>query len=65
MNDIMYNKSVITPEKAQQILLDDGLKVTLDEAKLILDFLKILAKIVVKKHLETNENSGFIHKGKH
>lgn len=36
--------TTITPEKAQRILSDNGLQVTLDQAKGILEFLIIFAK---------------------
>jgi hypothetical protein len=49
--------SKITPEKAKEILRQAGKEVTIEEAAKILDFLKNLAKIVVKHYLNTNENS--------
>ncbi len=42
----------ITPEKAIEILSKDGLEVTFQQAKLILDFLYQLADIVVEQHLK-------------
>ncbi len=64
MKHLSFSKH-LTAEKAQKILLEDGTIVSLEEAKLILDFLKILAKIVVKNYLKKHENSRFIHTGKH
>lgn len=48
-------KRKITPEKAQQILRQNGLVVTTQEAGQILDFLYKLAKLAVKQLLK-NEN---------
>ncbi len=42
----------ITPEKAIEILRKDGLEVTLEQAKLILEFLYQMADIVVEQHLK-------------
>jgi len=42
----------ITAEKAVEILKKDGLEVTLDQAKLILEFLYQMAEIVVDQHLK-------------
>jgi hypothetical protein len=42
----------ISPEKAIEILKKDGLEVTLDEAKLILEFLCQMAEIVVDQYLK-------------
>jgi hypothetical protein len=42
----------ISPEKAIEILKKDGLEVTLDEAKLILEFLYQMAEIVVDQYLK-------------
>ncbi len=42
----------ITPERAIQILKKDGLEVTLEQAKLILEFLYQMADIVVEQHLK-------------
>jgi hypothetical protein len=49
--------SKITPEKAAEILRKEGKEVSIEEAEKILDFLKNLAKIVVKYYLKPNENS--------
>ncbi|WP_187356517.1 hypothetical protein [Flavobacterium ajazii] len=42
----------ITPEKAQKMLKEEGMEVTLQEAKDILYFLRKLANIAVIKYLE-------------
>lgn len=42
----------ISPEKAIEILKKDGLEVTLDLAKLIVEFLYQMADIVVGQYLE-------------
>jgi hypothetical protein len=43
----------ISPEKALEILKKDGLEVTLEQAKIILEFLYLMAEIVVDQYLET------------
>lgn len=57
--------SKITPEKAQKMLKEEGMDVTLDEAKEILLFLKKLANIAVLKYLENEKNSRFVCTGKY
>lgn len=42
----------ITPEKAAEILKKSGMDVTLEQAKLILEFLYKLAEISVAQYLE-------------
>ncbi len=42
----------ISPEKAIEILKKDGLEVTLEHAKIILEFLYQIAEIVVDQYLE-------------
>ena len=49
-------KNKVSPEKALEMLRKDGLEVSLEEAKLVLGFLKKLAKIVVSQYL-SNGNS--------
>ncbi|GAA4429901.1 hypothetical protein GCM10023188_15890 [Pontibacter saemangeumensis] len=49
-------KDKISPEEALEILRKDGLKVSLEDAKLILESLKKLAKIAVSQYLR-NGNS--------
>lgn len=48
----------IAPEKAVEILKEDGIEVTVSEAKVILDFMYEMAEIVVELYLKKNvENS--------
>jgi len=49
-------KERITSEKALEILNKNGLSVTLEQAKVILEFLYKIANIAVAQHLK-NENS--------
>jgi hypothetical protein len=50
-NDINYNSSKLTPEKALQMLKSQGLDITIEQAEEILYFLRIIANIAVLKHL--------------
>lgn len=50
MDDNLETK--ITPDKAQKMLKEEGVEVTLEEAKDILCFLRKLANIAVLKYLE-------------
>lgn len=43
----------ISLEKAIEILKKDGLEVTLEQAKLIVEFLYQMAEIVIDQYLET------------
>jgi hypothetical protein len=54
----------IQPEKAIEILREHGMDVTVEQAKLILDFFCKLANIALTQSLE-NEDSRFIHPRKH
>jgi len=45
----------ISPEKAIEILKKDGLEVTLEQAKLILEFLYQMADVVVDQYLEKSK----------
>lgn len=54
---MIADKQKVTPEKAVEILRKEGKEVSIEEAKKILDFLKNLAKIVVKHYLKKHENS--------
>jgi hypothetical protein len=56
-NEIDNFKEKITPESAQKMLRDEGMDVTIAEAKEILYFLRKIANIAVLKYLEKNENS--------
>lgn len=51
----------ITPAKAQKVLADNGMQVSLDQAKAILDFLYNLAQ----QTLLQNENSIPLYPGEH
>lgn len=42
----------ISPEKAIEILKEDGLEVTLEQGKFLLEFLYQMAEIVVDQYLE-------------
>ncbi len=42
----------ITPEKAMEILNKDGLQVTLEQSKLVLEFLYQMADIVVEQYID-------------
>jgi hypothetical protein len=44
----------IAPEKAMQLLLDDGIEVDVEQAKIILDFLYEMAEIVVDQYLSNS-----------
>jgi hypothetical protein len=41
----------IPPEKAVLLLEEDGIEVTVDQAKIILDFMYVMAAIVVEQYL--------------
>ena len=41
----------IQPEKAVEILQEHGMKVTVEQAKIILDFLRKLASIAIDQYL--------------
>ena len=51
-NDDVEVKSRITPEKALVMLKCEGLDLTLEQAKGILDLLRKLANIAVSKYLK-------------
>ncbi len=50
----------ITPEKAVEILKKGGMDVTLEQAKLILEFLYRLADISVAQQLEKTKLNDFL-----
>lgn len=54
-------QTTITPEKAQRILQDNGMQVSLEQAKSILEFLVIFAKA----SQQTNADSRPLHKSIH
>ena len=52
------------PEEAVEILYIHGTEITIEQAKKILEFLRMLAKIAVDQYLR-NENSGLIYQGEY
>jgi len=52
MRDSSLIKQNITPVKAREILKNNGLEVSLEEARLVLDFLYKMAKLEVKQALK-------------
>ncbi|SEK23083.1 hypothetical protein SAMN05421740_101286 [Parapedobacter koreensis] len=56
MNGKHFEKRNVSPERAMQILHKNGLQVDENQAKKILDFMYILAKLVVKEYLSEDEN---------
>ncbi|RUT67681.1 hypothetical protein D0817_25175 [Flavobacterium cupreum] len=53
VNEEVNEKRRITPERAMEMLRSEGLDITLEQAKDILDFLRKLANITVTKYLKT------------
>lgn len=45
-------KDLLTPEKVMEMLYDEGCEVTAEQSKLILDFLRKMANIVVLNYLK-------------
>jgi hypothetical protein len=45
----------ISPEKAIELLRDDGVEVTIEQAKVILEFMYQMAEIVVDQYLRNPE----------
>lgn len=54
----------ISPERVVELLKEHGTLVTLDEAKIILEFMYTFAEISLSQTL-TYENSRSIHPGEH
>lgn len=54
----------ISPEQAQAILQKNGLKTTIEQSILILNFLYYLANVALTQYMK-NVSSGFIHQSKH
>ncbi|OXE99620.1 hypothetical protein B0A64_21195 [Flavobacterium araucananum] len=52
VNEEVNEKRRITPEKALEMLRAEGLDVTLEQAKNVLEFLRKLANITVSKYLK-------------
>lgn len=55
----------ITPEQAMEVLRKNGRDVTYEQAKSILEFMRMLAGITVKHFLTNGKDSGFIYQGEH
>lgn len=55
-------KGKITPQKAQKMLNDEGMNVSIDEAGEILNFLKDMAYVVVRKFLSENKDNNQTYK---
>lgn len=49
---MLNEKRTVTPEKAVEILKKNGTIVTIDEAKLILDFMYKIGKLSVGKYVK-------------
>lgn len=47
----------MSQERVMQILKEHGTIVTLDEAKLILDFMNLLASVTIEIHLKSESES--------
>lgn len=56
MKSKYLEKRNITPERAMQILRKNGMQVDENQAKKILDFMYLLAKLVVREYLSEDEN---------
>lgn len=50
----------ITPDKAIEILRKDGIEVNIEEAQIILDFLYIIANIVIEQYVNIRDNNSKI-----
>jgi hypothetical protein len=48
----MYSMEKLQPERAAEILKKKGLEVSLEQAALILEFMRKLSNIVVAQHLD-------------
>lgn len=46
----------LKPEQAVEMLRKKGMEVTIEQAAMILEFLCLLANIIVTQYLETNKN---------
>lgn len=53
-----YNTGAIRPETAQQILRKNGLEVSLEEAKNILDFMYFLTNLTVDQIVDQDKTQG-------
>ena len=50
-------KEKVTPERAREMLEEDGIEVTAEQAAVIRDFLYEMAEIVVDTFLERHKNA--------
>lgn len=50
------NISRISPEKAMELLLNDGIAVDIEQTKIILEFLYEMSEIVVTTYLSNQKN---------
>jgi hypothetical protein len=51
-----YNNPKIKPETAVAMLKKNGISVTIDEAKIILEFMYFLAELSINQDLTDNKN---------
>ena len=58
-------KESVTAEMAHGMLQEEGLDISLEETKLLLDFLRKLAILTVKQYLKNHEDSRSIYQGEH
>ena len=54
----------MSPEKAMEILSSYGTNVTIEQAKVIIEFMYKLANMALTQYV-TDESSRFIHPGEH
>jgi hypothetical protein len=54
----------LQPERVVDMLRQSGMEVTVEQARLILEFLRKLADMAVTQYL-IDENSRFVYPGKH
>jgi hypothetical protein len=54
MDQMPIDKRKVTPEKAKEILEKHGTKITLDEAKIMLDMMYKFAKLCVQQLLKSH-----------
>lgn len=64
-NDDWNERGRLTAEQAVKMLKEQNVEVTLEQAKMIIEFLRKLAAITVSNFLnqQNEKNSRFIHKG--
>lgn len=52
----------LSPEKAVEMLKKKGVDISLEQAKLVLEFMRKMANIVVASYLEKNRTERYIEK---